>query len=142
MNTLKRNYGLGFPALLDEFLKPDFVGMQHLGMKIPAVNIKENEQGFTLELAAPGLKKTDFNLELNQGALTIFVENKKTESETVQEKYTRREFQYGAFKRTFTLPENIDEEAISANYTDGILNIQLPLKKETQQNHKRLIEIA
>ena len=142
MNTLKRNYGFAFPALLDEFLKPDFAGMQQLGMKIPAVNIKENEHGFVLELAAPGLKKSDFNLELNQGTLTIFVENKISASDSAQEKYTRREFRLGAFKRTFTLPENIDEEAISANYTDGILNIQLPLKKEIPQNPKRLIEIV
>jgi len=141
MNTLKRNYGFAFPALLDEFLKPEFNGFHPLGMKIPAVNIKENEQGFALEMLAPGFKKSDFNLELNQNTLSISVENKKSETETT-EKFTRREFQLGAFKRTFTLPENIDENQISANYEDGILHVFLPIKKETNQNTKRLIEIA
>ena len=141
MNTLKRNYGFAFPALMDEFLKPEFHGLQPLGMKIPAVNIKENEQGFVLEMMAAGLKKSDFNLELNQNTLTISVENKKTETETT-EKFIRREFQIRGFKRSFTLPENIDENSIAAHYEDGILHISLPIKKETHQDTKRLIEIA
>lgn len=141
MNTLKRNYGFAFPALIDEFLKPEFHGLQPLGMKIPAVNIKENEDGFALEMMAPGLKKSDFNLELNQNTLTISVESKKTETEK-SEKFTRREFQINAFKRSFTLPENIEENQISANYEDGILHVSLPIKKEINQTTKRLIEIS
>lgn len=141
MNTLKRNYGFAFPALMNELLLPEFQDLQTLGMKIPAVNIKENEQGFALELLAPGLKKTDFNLELNQKTLTISVENKKIETET-NEKFTRREFQLSAFKRSFTLPENIDENSIDASYKDGILNVFFPIKKESTQSAKRMIEIS
>uniref|UniRef100_UPI004049B383 Hsp20/alpha crystallin family protein n=1 Tax=Flavobacterium sp. TaxID=239 RepID=UPI004049B383 len=141
MKTIKKNYGFTFPALMDELLKPEFAGMQHLGMKIPAVNIKKIENGYELELAAPGLKKEDFNLELNEDTLTIFVENKKNESEETTE-YTRREFQYGAFKRTFTLPETVNEDEIKASYENGVLHIQLPNKEATLSKSKRLIEIA
>lgn len=141
MNTLKRNYGFAFPALIDEFLKPEFQSLQPLGVKIPPVNIKEDENGFALEMIAPGLKKSDFNLELSQNMLSISVESKKVETEKI-EKFTRREFQLGSFKRSFTMPENIDEDLIGAHYEDGILKVFLPFKKETNQNSKRLIQIS
>ena len=141
MNTLKRNYGFAFPALLDEFLKPDFAGMQQLGMKIPAVNIKETDTSFSIELAAPGKNKEDFNIEIDHNVLTISSEN-KSEKEEIDGKYTRREFSYSSFRRAFTLPDTVNTENINAAYENGVLRIALPKREEALPKPKRLIEIG
>lgn len=110
---------------------------------IPAVNIKETETGFELELAAPGLKKDQFSIEVDQNLLTISSERKdENESKNAEGTYSRREFSYSAFKRSFTLPETVDSEKIEAQYEDGVLHIAIPKKEEALPKPKRLIEIA
>lgn len=108
---------------------------------LPAVNVRETEDDFQLELAVPGLKKEDFHVKVEEGVLTISAERKNEETET-KEGYTRREFRYTNFTRRFTLPESADDSAISANYTDGILAVTLPKKEEAKPQPARLIEIA
>ncbi|MCR9286424.1 MAG: Hsp20/alpha crystallin family protein [Bacteroidetes bacterium] len=121
--------------------------VNHRKSSIPAVNIKESDEGFNLELAAPGLGKEDFKLELENDILTISAE-KKVEKETAEEnenkteKYTRREFSFQSFKRTFTLPETVDISNINANYENGVLLVNLPKKEEAKPQPARLIEIA
>ncbi len=107
---------------------------------IPAVNIVENENGFRLEVAAPGLKKEDFKINLVNNVLTISTQKEQKTEETT-EKYTRKEFSFSSFRRAFTLPNTVDGEKIGASYTDGVLNITLP-KKEEAKKTPRLIEIA
>lgn len=142
MNTIKRNSNLIFPALLDEIFKPDWNGgIQNFNTTIPAVNIKESETDFKLELFAPGLKKEDFNIEIDQRTLSISSE-KQTETEENNEKYSRKEFSCSSFKRTFNLPETVNFDAIEANYESGILNLCLPKREEALPKPKRLIEIA
>ena len=108
---------------------------------LPAVNVKETEDDFQLELAVPGLKKEDFNVKVEEGVLTISAERKSDETEKT-DGYTRREFRYSNFTRRFTLPESADDNAISAAYTDGILAVTLPKKEEAKPQPARLIEIG
>jgi HSP20 family protein len=108
---------------------------------LPAVNVKETEDDYAIELAVPGLKKEDFKVEINEGILTIAAE-RKTENEEKKEGYTRREFSYTNFTRRFTLPETADETNISASYTDGILVLNLPKKEEAKPQPARLIEVG
>ena len=104
---------------------------------IPAVNVKENENNFQIEVAAPGLKKEDFKLSLHENRLTISAKQEaKTEEKT--EKYTRQEFNYTSFQRTFTLPKNVDGDKIEATYADGILQVGLPKKEELKPAVKEI----
>lgn len=142
MNLIKRNSNLILPSLLDEIFKPDWNGgIQNFSTSVPAVNIKESETDFKLELFAPGLKKEDFNIEIDQNRLSISSE-KQTETEESNEKYSRKEFSFNSFKRTFSLPETVNFDAIEANYESGILNLLLPKKEEALPKPKRMIEIA
>lgn len=97
----------------------------------PSVNVIENENNFQMELAAPGLEKSDFKIEIENDHLVISVEKKDEKEETVKGKYTRREFNYSAFKRSFYLDEKINREGIAAAYENGVLRITLPKKEET-----------
>ncbi len=142
MNTIKRNSNLIFPAFLDEIFKPDWNGgIQNFNTTIPAVKIKESETDFKLELFAPGLKKEDFNIEIDQRTLSISSE-KKERTEENNEKYSRKEYSFSSFKRTFNLPETVNFDAIEANYESGILNLRLPKREDALPKPKRMIEIA
>jgi HSP20 family protein len=126
---------------MNEVFKPDwFGGMENFGNTFPAVNIRENERDFEVEIAVPGKKKEDFNIEVDNNVLTVSLEYKK-EEEIKEDNYTRREFSFNSFKRAFTLPETVNEEKINASYTNGILRFTLPKKEEALPRPKRLIEI-
>ncbi|MBT8301685.1 MAG: Hsp20/alpha crystallin family protein [Maribacter sp.] len=141
MSIVKRNDVL-FPSLMNEIFKPDwFGGLENSNRNIPAVNIKENEKDFELELAVPGREKKDFEIEINENVLTISTES-KAEENVEKENYTRREFVYSSFKRAFTLPETVDEDSIKANYDNGILRFTLPKKAEALPKPKRMIELS
>ena len=141
MSVIKRNDVL-FPSLLNEIFKPDwFGGMENMRTNVPAVNIKENEKDFQLELSVPGRSKEDFNIEIDDNVLSISAEF-KTENEVEKENYTRREFAFSSFKRSFTLPESVDGEKINANYENGILMFTLPKKEEALPKPKRMIELS
>lgn len=143
MNLVKKNPSNLFPAIMEEFFKPDyFGGVQTFASNVPSVNIKETETQFQIELAAPGLKKENFNIELDNETLSISSEI-KTEKEENNEKelYTRKEFSYSSFKRSFTLPKTVNAENIEANYENGVLVLTLPKREEALPKPKRLIEI-
>ncbi|MEN0046381.1 MAG: Hsp20/alpha crystallin family protein [Bacteroidota bacterium] len=106
----------------------------------PNVNIKETEDAFKLELAAPGLKREDFKVDVQNDHLTIKVERKQEQKEQAED-YKRREFNYTSFQRSFHLDKTIKAEDISASYTDGILNVNLP-KREEAKKVLRTIEIS
>ncbi len=109
---------------------------------IPAMNIKENDKHFEIDVAAPGFTKKDFEISIENGILHISAENKE-EIEEKKDDYTRREFNYNSFSRSFTLPENINEdEKIDATYKHGILKIVLAKLHEDEIIHKRVIEIS
>lgn len=134
------------PSFFDEFVNKDWFDMPNSGFlkenTLPSVNIKENENSFELEVAAPGMKKDDFKIELDNNQLSIFSE-KEIENEEKDENFTRREFSYHSFHRTFNLPENkVTENKISANYKDGILHIVIPKKIEAMKKGPKMIKIA
>ena len=116
-----------FSSVMDDFFagNGDFPTPMVKGISIPAVNVTENKKEYKLEVAAPGFKKEDFNLEVKNGYLTISGESKSDE-EKKDEQYTRREFRYNSFSRSFALPDNVREQDIQARYNDGILWITLP----------------
>lgn len=108
---------------------------------VPAVNIKENEKDFELELSVPGRTKEDFSIEIDDNVLSVSAEV-KMENETEKENYTRREFAFSSFRRSFTLPKSVDSDKINANYENGILRFMLPKKEEALPKPKRMIELS
>lgn len=104
----------------------------------PAVNVKENEKEYLLDVAAPGLQKENFVIEVNEGILSISAETKTENIESDENsKFTRKEFSFSTFKRTFTLDEeSVDAENIVAKYENGILNISIPKKVKTEEVKK------
>lgn len=134
---------------LDQFFQNFFQSPSHTingetkKMKglVPAVNVAENENSFVVEVAAPGMKKDDFIVEILDGVLMVSAENKNESSEE-QANYTRREFNYSSFERKFTLPENINEDAVKASYENGILSIELPKAAAETKEKKKLISIS
>jgi HSP20 family protein len=109
----------------DQFFAPAVVN------KVPAVNIAEAEAGFEIELAVPGLKKEDIKINLDKNLLTVSAEVKK--EETAQAKnYTKKEFGYSNFSRSFTLPETVDQNNIEAEYTNGVLKLTVAKKEEAK----------
>lgn len=142
MSIVKRN-NLFFPSLMNDFISPDWFGGtdKWTNTSMPAVNIKDNTEGFELELAVPGMKKDDFTVEIDNDLLTISSEV-NTENEEKEDNYTRKEFSFTSFKRAFTLPETVDGSKIDAKYEDGILKLTLPKKQEALPKPKRMIEIG
>lgn len=108
---------------------------------IPAVNIVENDEMYKLELAAPGLAKDDFKISIENDMLTVSTEKKSEETEKT-EKFTRKEFSYSSFRRSFTLPELVDIEKIGATYNNGIMTIALPKKEEAKPKAPREIKVS
>ncbi|MES2447646.1 MAG: Hsp20/alpha crystallin family protein [Bacteroidota bacterium] len=105
--------------------------------KIPNVNICENENEYKIELAAPGLNKEDFKIDLKKDNLSVWAE-KKIETD-LQKDYTRKEFEYTSFARSFILPEGVDAEKISAEYVNGILTITIGKQDEAKNKHKEIV---
>lgn len=109
---------------------------------LPSVNIRESAEGFEVELAAPGFEKSDFKIELNHDLLTVSSE-KKIESETKEgQQFTKREFSYQSFSRSFTLPNTVDSHQIGAKYENGILRVSIPKKEEAKPRPPKQILIS
>ncbi|MDA0177401.1 MULTISPECIES: Hsp20/alpha crystallin family protein [Mesoflavibacter] len=142
------NSGLNYPTWsnwIDSFFNNElpsvFTSNFNTGMTLPKVNIKETGDAYVVEMAVPGLKKSDFQIDLDNHVLSISTEMKE-ENEQKEDNYTRREFGYSSFKRTFTLPDSVDDSKIDAKYEDGILNIHLPKREEAKQKPARTIKIS
>jgi HSP20 family protein len=110
---------------------------------LPAVNVKENDDAFEIEVAAPGMSKKDFRVNLENNVLTISSERKEEKKEEEKGHFTRREFSYQSFQRSFTIPENMVEgDKISAKYNDGLLCIHLPKREAVKPKPAREISIS
>ena len=132
-----------WPSLVDEFFGKDLLGNiidGFTGVNMPAVNIVEEKDDFRIEVAAPGLEKKDFKIDLNNNVLTISSE-RDDEREEKSERFMRREFSYSSFKRSFTLPETAQVDKIVANHKNGILQITIPKKEEAKVKPPRQIAI-
>jgi HSP20 family protein len=130
---------------IDEVFNRDlpsvFTSNFNTGITLPKVNIHETKDAYFVDMAVPGLKKTDFQIDLENQLLSISTELEESkEQENVH--FTRREFGYSSFKRSFSLPETVNEDAIKAKYQDGVLSIHLPKKEEAKQKPARSIKIS
>lgn len=138
MTTLvKRNYRTIDNLFDDIFSNLPASWSKELGLNTPPVNIHENEEGFHLELVAPGLKKEDFKVNLDKGLLSISYE-KKDETENKDYKTHRSEFNFTSFKRSFRVDDIINADAIQAKYEDGVLKLYLPKKEEVKALPKEI----
>lgn len=150
MRQLVRRRNHGFPTfakVVNDIFNDDFVKNLDESLSVwngsqPAVNVKEDADGFYLALAAPGYGKEDIEIKIDDNVLTISSEKKEDTTAKEGEKFTRKEFKYAAFKRTFTLPDTVDAAKIGANYENGILNISIPKKEEAKPLPVRTINIA
>jgi len=147
--TIVRRFNNQFPDLtnfFDDFFGGDFFNSPAFPWRrasTPAVNVRENENEYVIEVAAPGMKKDDFKVEINNGVLSISAEVEDKSEEKDEEKgYTRREFCYSSFNRSFSIPKNeVDESKINAKYKDGLLIITLQKREEVKPKPSRIIEI-
>lgn len=148
MTIVKRNNPLfpSFPSMLDSFFSRDMMDWNNLNFSdtdttIPAINVMEDNDKFEIEVAAPGMKKDDFRVKLENNLLTISSERKQEKTEK-EGKYSRKEFSYQSFQRSFSLPEgHVQSDKISARYENGILNIVLPKREEVKPLPPREIKI-
>ncbi|MBC9929425.1 Hsp20/alpha crystallin family protein [Chitinophaga qingshengii] len=131
----------GLPSVFDDFFRPwkdwasDFYGVHAL--TVPAVNVTEDKESYRLSMAAPGLKKSDFKIELEGELLTISAET-ETEKEEKSGKYSRQEYNYSSFSRSFHLPEGVSKDKIDAHYDDGVLKIRLPKNEDSKKNGRNM----
>lgn len=148
--SLMKRYNPEFPSipsLFDNLWSRDWMDWTNLNFSdtnttLPAVNVIEKDDEFAIELAAPGMKKDDFKISLDNNVLTISSE-RKNEKEEKSENYSRREFSYQSFQRSFTLPVGrVETDKVAARYNDGILNIQIPKREEARPKPAREIEIS
>jgi HSP20 family protein len=143
---MKRNQSVLFPSLntfFDDVFDRGFFDMDKSFApgKLPATNIREEDEAYLIEVAAPGMKKDDFKIEVHKGQLFVSSERKESREEKDEEgNYTHREFYQSSFRRTFQLPDHINPQAIKASYTDGILALRLP--KVEKAEDKLLIDIS
>jgi len=139
-NPEKRNNSLlpGFSDVFDSIFNDTFLN-DRMVARVPAANISETAENYHIELAAPGLKKEDFKLSLDRNVLSISVEQ-LSESNNEKKNYSKREYSYSSFVRSFTLPESADDSRIEAAYTDGVLKVDIA-KKEEAKSVSRQIEI-
>jgi HSP20 family protein len=136
------------PSLFERFFEGDMMdwntrNFAAANTTLPAVNIKENDNEFMIDVAAPGLKKGDFKLNYDNGRLTISSEIKDEKEEKEGDKITRREFSYQSFQRSFSIPENmVNADKIGAKYENGILHVILPKREEIKPKPAREIKIS
>ena len=136
-----------YPSLFDQLFDTDLFDWSNRNYSetnttLPSVNIKENADAFNVEMAVPGFDKKDFQIALDHNVLTISSE-KKVENETKDgERFTRHEYSYQSFSRSFTLPEAANGDKISAKYENGILNVEIPKREEAKPKPMRQIAIA
>lgn len=150
MTILKRNGNLlnNFPILFDDLIRRDIFNWGSTNYSdthttIPAVNIKETSDNYEVEVAAPGMTKQDFRVQLDGNSLTISSEKASGNERNDDVRYTSREFSYQSFSRTFNLQKDVvDTERIQAKYEDGVLHLMIPKKEQARQKQPRLIEIS
>ncbi len=130
MNLVRWNHQPMLSDIFEDFERRLYTPFKHDGF-IPAANITENEKSFDIEIAAPGLKKEDFKINLENNVLTVSTE-KEAEKKEETKNYTRKEFVYGSFCRSFTMPKTVETDQIKASYENGILKLELPKKEETK----------
>lgn len=141
-NTLTKATG-NLPTFFEDFFKPwnEWFTAPWKGMfSVPAVNIEETEKEYQVSLAAPGMSKDDFKIDVNGNMLTISAEKEET-TEEKEKPFTRREYNYSSFSRSFTLPDEVNRESIVARYENGVLKLLLPRREEIKKTTAKTIAV-
>jgi HSP20 family protein len=126
-----KNLAPGFNDVFESVFNDSFLSDRMIS-RVPAVNISETEDQYVIEMAAPGLKKEDFNIKLDRNLLSVSVEQRREQNDQ-NKQYNKREFSYSSFVRSFALPDTADDAKIEAQYVDGMLNIHVAKKDEAKQ---------
>jgi len=148
MSLVKReNYLPTWSSFFNDFLNRDWYDWTNQNYSltnttIPSVNIKETEDEFEVEMAAPGMEKNDFKIELNNSVLTISSEKQSESQEGEGKNITRREFSYQSFNRSFTLPAIVETDRITAKYENGLLRVNIPKKEEAKPKPLKQIKVS
>ncbi len=148
MSLIRRDDNFATMPFFNDFLTKDLWNWglsnnSNTNTTIPAVNIRETNENFEVEMAAPGMNKEDFRINLDNNILTINSEKQNQNEQKDGEKYSRREFSYESFQRTFHLPkEVVDSENIQAKYDNGVLRLLIPKREEAKQKPPRMIQIS
>jgi len=145
MSTKSLRLNGTIPSVFDDFFKPWNEWFENDGMigrmlKVPAVNITEHENEYEVALAAPGLKKDDFKIDVNGNMVTISSE-KEESKEDKDKRYTRKEYSYSSFSRSFALPDDVNRDKIEARYENGVLTLSLPRKEEVKKTAGKKIAV-
>jgi HSP20 family protein len=146
MSVLTKSPARIFPSTVSDLFNiekffSDALQLWDMPSTMPAVNVHEDETNFRMEVAAPGMEKSDFKINVRDNVLIISAE-KKTEKKEEDKNFTRREFNYSSFRRSFSLPENVDQENIRAEYNNGILNVTIPKMKKESAPKVKSIDVA
>ena len=139
---MMRRNAAWLPSVFNDFFDTEY--MPKANCTAPAINVKENDKAYIVELAAPGMKKEDFNVHLNdEGNLVVKMEKKQeNKEEDNNARYLRREFSYSRFEQTLILPDDVKKEEISAKVEHGVLTVELPKLVEEKVKLSRQIDIA
>ena len=142
MTPMMRRNAAWLPTVFNDFFDTDF--MPKANATAPAINVKETDKAYIVELAAPGMTKDDFNVHINdEGNLIIKMEQKKEQKEEDKSaRYLRREFSYSKYEQTLILPDDVEREHISAKVEHGVLTVELPKVQQAQVKVSRQIEIG
>lgn len=141
-NPTRRSFLPGFSNLLDEFFNEDELMNRTVGT-VPSVNVRETEDAYFIDMAVPGIKKDDINIEADSKTLTISsLKEDRKEEKDAEGKFTMREFNYHSFRRSFNLPKAANIDKIDASYTDGLLNVKIAKKEEAKEKPLRTIKIG
>ena len=153
MKTLAKRNADVFPSFVSDFFRTSpFMGSglfdldtdllpARLGVTVPSANVRETEKEYMVELAVPGLTKNDFKIEIENNLLTVSAEKEEEKNEK-EKGFTRREYSFNSFSRSFSLPENRMAEKIDAKYEEGVLKIHVPKKEVTPQKLKKEITVS
>jgi HSP20 family protein len=151
MKTLTKNSGRDNSSLsswqrpISRFFRNDFLNLWDMDLMdtTPSINIREEKENYKIELAAPGLKKEDFKIEVDKNILTISSEQESENKQGGESSgYLRNEYNYSSFSRSLSLPENVDSDNIMAKYENGILLLTVPKKPEGKESGRKLINVG
>ncbi len=137
MTLLTKRFSSLLPSFTDEPFFNDWSGDRFWFLKVPPVNIIEKDNEYWIEMAVPGMNKDDFHVTCENGLLTIMAE-KEARKEEKDKDYTRREYDYNSFSRSFSLPEYVKADQVKARYENGMLRMSLPIKAETKAHRKEI----
>ena len=142
MTPMMRRNAAWLPEVFNDFFNTDF--MPNANATAPAINVKESDKGYTVELAAPGMTKEDFNVHINdEGNLIVKMESKQEKKEEDKStRYLRREFSYTKYEQTLILPDDVEKDQIKARVEHGVLTVELPKHEEQKVKVSRQIEIG